>query len=78
MGSSLSKTTVRSILREHGFDLGPKRGQGTWSEFIERHGGTDLVTICNWCKETGRVVEIVFAGIAKLNNEVGELEFAEQ
>ena len=31
---------MKAILREHGFDLGPKRGAGTWSDFIERHAKT--------------------------------------
>lgn len=32
-----SRTTVRNILIEHGFDPRPKRGPGTWAEFIEIH-----------------------------------------
>jgi len=33
----ISKSTVRNILKEHGFDPGPKRGEGTWDEFIKIH-----------------------------------------
>ena len=33
----ISRTTVRNILIEHGFDPEPKRGPGTWTEFIELH-----------------------------------------
>lgn len=33
----ISRTTVRNILIEHGFDPEPKRGPGTWQEFIEIH-----------------------------------------
>lgn len=35
-----SKTTVANILREAGFDPGPKRGEGTWSDFVQRHAST--------------------------------------
>jgi putative transposase len=31
----ICKSTVRNILREHGFDLGPTRGEGSWDEFIK-------------------------------------------
>src|SRR5262245_46255283 len=34
---SVSKTTVANILREAGIDPGPKRGPGTWSDFVKRH-----------------------------------------
>ncbi len=37
---SVSKTTVANILREAGFDPGPKRGEGTWDEFVNRHAST--------------------------------------
>jgi putative transposase len=37
---TVSKTTVRNILTEAGLDPGPKRGQGTWDEFIKRHAAT--------------------------------------
>lgn len=33
----ISRTTVRKILIEHGFDPEPKRGPGTWADFIEIH-----------------------------------------
>jgi putative transposase len=33
----VSRSTVHRILRENGFDPGPKRGEGTWNEFIKRH-----------------------------------------
>src|SRR5262249_37029360 len=29
-----------AILKEHGLDPGPRRGEGTWSEFIKRHADT--------------------------------------
>ncbi len=36
----ICKTTVRNILLEHGFDPGPKRGEGTWDDFIKIHAKT--------------------------------------
>ena len=32
-----SRTTVKNILKENGFDPGPDRGNGSWSEFLEMH-----------------------------------------
>lgn len=40
LGIGIGKTTVKEILRENGTDLGPKRGRGTWAEFVERHAKT--------------------------------------
>lgn len=40
LGIAISKSTVKAILLENGFDLGPKRGQGSWAEFVERHAKT--------------------------------------
>jgi putative transposase len=37
---SVSKTTVANILRGAGLDPGPKRGAGTWDEFVRRHAST--------------------------------------
>jgi len=33
----ISRSTVARVLREHGFDPGPKRGEGTWHDFVQRH-----------------------------------------
>lgn len=33
----IARSTVRNILIEHGFDPEPKRGPGTWADFIEIH-----------------------------------------
>ena len=33
----VSRTTISRILIENGFDPGPKRGKGTWHEFVQRH-----------------------------------------
>jgi putative transposase len=52
---SISQATVCRILQEHGFDPGPKRGHGTWHNFIQRHiktvWATDFFTKTVW---TGR------------------------
>src|SRR5262249_10209749 len=46
---SVSKTTVANILREAGLDPGPKRGEGSWSDFVRRHAATlwacDFLTV---------------------------------
>ena len=34
---NICRNTVKNILKEHGFDLGPKRGYGTWDEFLKIH-----------------------------------------
>lgn len=37
LGVKVCRSTVIAILKEHGLDPGPKRGEGTWSDFIRRH-----------------------------------------
>jgi putative transposase len=37
---SISRNTVKRILKEAGLDPGPKRGEGTWDEFLSRHAKT--------------------------------------
>ncbi len=37
---SVTRNTVKNILRRNGFDTGPKRGNGTWDEFLKRHAKT--------------------------------------
>ncbi len=34
---SLCRNTVKNILRRHHLDPGPKRGEGTWDDFLKRH-----------------------------------------
>ncbi len=34
---NISRSTVARILRENGFDPGPKRGHGTWHDFVQQH-----------------------------------------
>jgi len=35
-----SRNTVKSILKKAGLEPGPKRGAGTWDEFLNRHAAT--------------------------------------
>jgi putative transposase len=37
---SVGRTTVRTILKEEGIHPGPKRGPGTWGDFIKIHAET--------------------------------------
>jgi putative transposase len=32
-----SRNTVRAVLKGHGFDPGPQRGEGTWDDFLKQH-----------------------------------------
>lgn len=36
----ISRSTIVNILREHGFVPGPRRGDGSWEDFIYRHAKT--------------------------------------
>ena len=38
--TKISRATVLNILREHGLEPGPKRGEGTWDESLKRHAAT--------------------------------------
>jgi putative transposase len=38
--SKISRSTVIKILKEHGLEPGPRRGEGTWDEFLKRHATT--------------------------------------
>src|SRR6187200_68739 len=37
---SMSKNTVKRILKENGLDPVPKRGAGTWDDFLKRHAAS--------------------------------------
>jgi putative transposase len=49
---NVSRATIRRISLEHGFDPGPKRGKGTWHQFVQRHvktlWATDFFTKTVW------------------------------
>lgn len=35
-----SRNTVKNILKQNGLDPGPKRGEGTWDDFLKQHAAT--------------------------------------
>lgn len=37
---SISRNTVKNMLKAHGLDPGPQRGVGTWDEFLKIHAAT--------------------------------------
>jgi len=37
---AVSRNTVKNILKAHGLDPGPRRGLGTWDEFLKIHAAT--------------------------------------
>jgi putative transposase len=37
---SISRNTVNRILKDAGFDPGPKRGEGAWDEFLKEHAAS--------------------------------------
>lgn len=47
--ASVSRSTVRNILKLHGLEPGPRRGAGTWDDFLARHAETlwqcDFLTV---------------------------------
>jgi putative transposase len=40
LGIAIGRSKVRNILLTAGLDPGPKRGEGTWNEFLKRHAKT--------------------------------------
>jgi putative transposase len=58
VGHLVSRSTVRRILKESGFDTGPKRGLGSWGDYIKAHAKTlwacDFFTKTVWTAK-GRV-----------------------
>jgi len=37
---SISRTTIRNILKEQGIDPSPERSESTWDQFLKRHSST--------------------------------------
>ncbi len=37
---SVSRTTIRNILKEHGIEPSPDRSESTWEQFLKRHSST--------------------------------------
>jgi len=37
---SVTRNTVKNILKRNGYETGPERGPGTWDEFLKRHAST--------------------------------------
>ena len=60
----VSRATVARILKENGFDTGPKRSRGTWSEFVKRHmktlWATDFFTQTVWTLRGPVVYYVLF------------------
>ena len=54
---NISPATIARILKENGFDPGPKRGDGTWHDFIQRDiktvWATDFFTKTVWTPADG-------------------------
>jgi putative transposase len=46
------KSTVKKLLRDNGYDPGPRRGPGTWADFVRRHAATlwacDFISVRTW------------------------------
>jgi putative transposase len=57
---NVSRSTVVNILRGAGLDPGPKRGAGTWSEFIKRHAAT------LWASDFVSVRTLTATGVVEL------------
>ena len=38
--TKISRQTVKNILKQHGLDPGPHRGEGSWEEFLKMHAQT--------------------------------------
>jgi len=61
---SISRSTVRNILKENGFDPVPKRGEDTWDAFIKRHFQTlwacDFFTKTVWTLLGPKTFHVLF------------------
>jgi hypothetical protein len=57
---NVSRSTVVNILKEAGIDPGPKRGEGSWDEFVKRHAAT------LWACDFLSVRSVTMGGIVEL------------
>ena len=61
---NVSRSTIARILIENGFDPGPKRGEGTWHDFVRRHvktlWATDFFTKTVWTLRGPLVYYVLF------------------
>jgi putative transposase len=57
---TICRSTVVNILKDEGLDPGPKRGAGTWDEFVKRHAAT------LWACDFLSVRSVTMGGIVEL------------
>jgi putative transposase len=61
---SLSRNTIKAVLRSHGIDPSPKRGEDSWDSFIKRHFETlwacDFFTKTVWTVIGPKVFHVLF------------------
>ena len=61
---SLSRNTIKNILKENGLDPAPKRGKDTWDDFIKRHFKTlwacDFFTKTVWTMLGPKTFHVLF------------------
>ena len=57
---NISRTTVKNIIKDAGLDPGPKRGEGSWDDFVKRHAAT------LWACDFLSVRSITLGGVVEL------------
>jgi putative transposase len=57
---TVSRSTVVNILKDEGLDPGPKRGEGSWDEFVTRHAAT------LWASDFVSVRTLTLGGVVEL------------
>lgn len=62
--TSLSRNTIKAILRNNGIDPSPKRGEDTWDSFLKRHFETlwacDFFTKTVWTAVGPKIFHVLF------------------
>lgn len=56
----IARSTVAKILRDHGLEPGPKRGPGSWHDFLMRHAAT------LWCSDFLSVKTVTLGGVVDM------------